>query len=139
MRYMWISGVVIVALLGAGCGSSADKAAGHRHRHVSATSTTTARTRQHTTTPSTAAKLASGPKDKVACTTLTSLGGDAHKSHQVIANDFRKVFRDLKHAENTKLRIEGHRSAVELLQRKVKRFKTSFFSVFLVCDQMGLT
>lgn len=126
-----------MALLGTGCGSSGDSTTTtlkhtHKHRSLSATTTTT------THTPTTAApKLASGTEDKAACTTFATIGNDAHKSHHVIAVDFRKLFRDMKHAENKDLRKEGHRSAVDLLSGKIHAFKTAFYSIFLICDQMG--
>ena len=126
-----------MALIGAGCGSSPAKATGGHHKRHHAAATTTTTKPSNTTTPSTTAKLASGPKDKKACAAYVSLGKDAHNSHRVIGKDFRRLFRDLKHAENKYLRKEGHRSAVALLEDHVRPLKKGLFDIFLLCNQMG--
>ena len=139
MRYLWIGALVGIALLGAACSGSTPRTTTrttvhHRyHRHRTTTTTTTAGA-THTTAPN--KKLPAGPKDLLACASFGALGRDAHKGHRRIQVAFQKLFRDLKHAENTRLRRTGHAAAVELLQDQVRKFKRSFTAIYETCYAM---
>ena len=47
------------------------------------------------------------------------------------------MFRDMKRAENHKLRRDSHAGAVALLEGKVAKFKKSFVSIYSLCYEMN--
>jgi hypothetical protein len=135
MRYLWIGALVSIALLGAACSgspSTTTRTTVHHHKARHRTTTTT------TTTPQTrtSTTLASGPRDKLACAGFAGLGQDVHRGHRVIRDAFKRLFRELKHAENTKLRRDGHAAARALLLGRVSSFKASFVSIYSLCNEM---
>ena len=139
MRYLWIGALVSIALFGAACSGSGPTATPttvhHRHHHHKTTTTTT------TTTTTKAAgvtktTLASGPNDRSACATFSTLNHGKTRNHRVIAHEFRTMFRQMKHAENADLRKDGHAAARALLQEKVSAFKVDFLSIYTLCNRM---
>ena len=138
MRYLWSGALVSIALLGAACSSSPDNTLTsttvHHRTHHRRTTTTTTTAASRSTAPTTT--LASGPEDKLACASFATLGQEVGKGHKRIATAFQRLFRDLRRAENTKLRQEGHEAAKELLQDDLKRFKLSFTAIYVLCQEM---
>jgi hypothetical protein len=133
MRYLWIGAVVSIALFGAACSGPADKTTTrttvhHRHHHKTTTTTTTTKGSSPPTT-----KLASTPKDRLACSSFAALGKDVGKSHRVIVRAFKKMFRRMKHSTNPELRKDAHQAAKALIQRNLKRYKHEFTGLYLLC------
>jgi hypothetical protein len=133
MRYLWIGALVVVALFGAGCSGSADKAPTFHFHFPKKTTTTTTTTTSGATTPK---KLASGPNDQAACASFANLGSDVGEGHRRIAQAFRRLFRELKVAENATLRRDGHQAARALYLSRIKQFKRNFVGIYVICQEM---
>ena len=141
---MWIVVLAVAACIAAGCGGSpsaqnSTRASEYLHaleHHKSTTTTTTTTAGGGSATSTT---VASGSNDKVACTTLASIGTVAHSSHHEIATYFRRLFVQLHKAENPYLRGHGHSAAVALILDHAKEFKKAFNNVYQECNRMGIT
>jgi len=135
MRSLWIGALVVLALLGAACSGAADSTTSttihHHARHRHRTTTTTTTTPTATTAPT--AKLASGPNDRLACGSFTSLSRDIGKSHRVVVAAFLKLFRQAKQAENVTLKNDAHAAAKALYLGNITKFKHDFTAVYLLC------
>ena len=132
MRYLWAGALLTVVLFASACSGPAVSTTRTTllhpvHRHPAATTTTI-------TTPVT--KLASGPRDLSACSSFKALSRDIGQKHSVVVTAFQRMFRALRHAENSTLRVDGHRMAVALLTLRISAFKRDFEAIYLTCYSM---
>jgi hypothetical protein len=131
MRYLWIGGIVALALLGAGCTSgSSSTATTHK------TTRTTKPSAATTTLP--AGSLKPGAKDTAACANYNSLKSDLASGKKPTGIEIRKIIKEFGAAEDQKLRKAGKAWAGDLVEKhKAKATKTAD-RINTICTEMGL-
>ena len=113
---------MLVAVLAAGCSSGS-----------SSPSTTAKKTTK--TTLSAGSATNPGPKDKAACADYAALKASGTTPTKA---EYRKLIKDLRHAEYKKLRSQGIRLGKAILAKNSAHVTTALDHISATCTTMGL-
>ena len=124
MRSLWIGGIVVLGLLGAGCSSSGSSA-----------STTTTKSKTATSTTAAKGPITPTAKDKQACAAFNAFKTD---SKPTAAQTKAAVDAVLK-AGHKELRNEGKLWGVALYRKSTSAGRHDVTKIASICTRMGLT